>query len=280
VAEIKPPRTYFSEVSSVEGYIEAISRWLNGAHLEDHTFLGSIWFRGSGKIFKIPLVPGVYRDEFTNKAKTFHSGDLENRRRHLERSILREFRTAGAPFFNANDIVEVYFTAQHCGMPTRLLDWTTNPLAALFFAVQDITTHRSEGEVFAVEPKAILPSPVGKKRGEVLWNAEVTRHPYVAEAIGQTFWDSGNKRPPIIIPVVPDNRLGRIGQQSSCFTLHMHNAPSVDVQDGKLAKFKILVKNNTKAKILNDLRRMNINQFTIYNDLDHLSKDIKRVWQV
>jgi hypothetical protein len=25
---------------------------------------------------------------------------------------------------------------------------------------------------------------------------------------------------------------------------------------------------------------MNINQFTIYNDLDHLSKDIKRAWEV
>jgi hypothetical protein len=32
--------------------------------------------------------------------------------------------------------------------------------------------------------------------------------------------------------------------------------------------------------MLNELHRMSINQFTIYNDLDHLSKDIKRAWEV
>jgi hypothetical protein len=286
VAEIKPPPTYFDKVSTVQGYLDAISRWVATAEIEQATFLGNTWFRGSGEIYGVPLVPGVYRKEFTARAqilaKAYNWPDVERARQHLERSMLREFRTAGATFFNANDIVDVYLAAQHFGMPTRLLDWTTNPLAALFFAVREKEKHKLEGEVFAVEPRAVLPTPDSKKKGdEVLWGAEVTRHGYVSDAIGESFWHWQEKRrPPLIIPVIPDNSSGRISQQSSCFTLHMHKAPPAKLSGSKLVKFKVLATDNAKPKILDELLRMKINEFTIYNDLDHLSKDIRRVWGV
>jgi hypothetical protein len=282
MSEIKTPSTYFTEIPTLQVYIEAVSEWLKHAGIKEQTFLGSTWYRGIGAIYPHPLVPGVYRDSFTNQAKHFHSGLLEDRRQHLERTILREFRIAGASLFNADDIVDVYLAAQHFGMPTRLLDWTTNPLAALFFAVENKEEHGVDGELFAVEPQSILPKPDPTKKGDdILWNAEVTRHPYVTDAIGESFWHPTKKpREAVIIPVIPDNRIGRIGQQRSCFTLHIHGSPDVVVPNPMLAKFKIVAKDNAKAKILDELLRMNINQFTIFNDLDHLSKDIKRVWKI
>ncbi len=112
---------------------------------------------------------------------------------------------------------------------------------------------------------------------EALWGPVSMRHPYVTDAIGDSFWHWPSKqRAPVIIPVKPDNHLGRIGQQSSCFTLHMHN--SMPRQNPTLKKIK--VPSVAKPTLLKELHRMNVNQFTIFNDLDHLSKDIRRTWEV
>lgn len=54
----------------------------------------------------------------------------------------------------------------------------------------------------------------------------------------------------------------------------MHNSKSR--KNPTLVRIKIPA--NKKALLRDELRRMNINQFSIYNDLDHLSKEIRRNW--
>ena len=279
MAAIQPPADYFEQVDKVGTYLEVVSKWHHTHNIPDQKFLSGVWFRGNGTIYPVPLRPGVHRDDFTIIAqKRSHGTNDEEKRLNLERAMLDEFRTSGAVFLDANNIVAVYLIAQHYGMPTRLLDWTTNPLAGLFFAVDDKTKHDVDGEVFVMEAKQILPPvPAGVKGDLGLWNVVGMRHPYVTDAIGQSFWHRPKKeRPPLIIPIRPDNQSGRIGQQSSCFTLHTHEAKPCD--NPTLAKIKIPAK--AKGDVLKELHRLNLNQFTIYNDLDHLSKDIKRMWQI
>ena len=40
---------------------------------------------------------------------------------------------------------------QHYGAPTRLLDWTLNPLVAIFFACHDIKNRDKDGKIFFFE---------------------------------------------------------------------------------------------------------------------------------
>jgi hypothetical protein len=47
------------------------------------------------------------------------------------------------------DDVELYFLQQHYGMPTRLLDWTNNPLAALYFATSK--EPQKDAELFMID---------------------------------------------------------------------------------------------------------------------------------
>ena len=109
-----------------------------------------------------------------------------------------------------------------------------------------------------------------------LWEVVGMRHPYVRDAIGKSFWHKSKPRPACIIPILPDNLPGRIGQQNTHFTLHMHKSKTFT--NKTLAKFEIPI--GAKAGMLQELHRLNTNEFTIYNDLDHLSGDIKRAWQI
>src|SRR5260370_28853551 len=155
MVEIKPPDNYFDEVSTLKGYVDSISRWISSADVEQGTLLSNTWFRGIGQTYNpplVPLVPGVYREKFTKRAEALGKKhgwkDLERARQHLERSMLREFRTIGATLFDPNDVINVYLMAQHFGMPTRLLDWTMNPLAALFFPLNNEAPHNAHRQLF------------------------------------------------------------------------------------------------------------------------------------
>jgi hypothetical protein len=103
------------EVTSLSNYIEIIS----SLEKNDRTL-----FRGQSNNF--PLLPKLAR---------LHPSNFEE----VEAEILDDFKYRASsviPNRNELDYFEWLALMQHYGIPTRLLDWTTNPLVSLYFAVE------------------------------------------------------------------------------------------------------------------------------------------------
>lgn len=191
--------------------------------------------------------------------------------------MLSQFRTAGAASLEGYTRIQIYFVAQHYGMPTRLLDWSTNPLAALSFTCDG--GEHDDGFVYAMNARQVIPEGANQTPKKRLWPTVMTmRHLYVEYAMGLSFWDEPEpERKPYVLPVRPDLVPGRIGQQSSCFTLHMHNAEPV--KSPTLVTFSVPAKNIRPTFAKNSTTSTSTSTPT-YNDLDRLSKELKREWNL
>ena len=119
--------------STINGFLRLVDRF----HGQD-----DVLFRGH-QCADWVLTPAIGR------LKSRTSGSMLGTEGH----ILESFRRESLSYLNRdfrNDW-ELLTLAQHHGLATRLLDWTSNPLAALWFAVKEPAVGNAAGAVFMFE---------------------------------------------------------------------------------------------------------------------------------
>lgn len=124
--------------------------------------LPATWYRGQ-RDKDWDLLPTLLRKpviESVEKEKKEHSyeGCELNFLLKKESELLINFKREGSCFSDRLRVnKEWYYLAQHHGLPTRLLDWTTNPRIALWFAVQpdEKGQDSTDGCIYTINPKSM-----------------------------------------------------------------------------------------------------------------------------
>lgn len=155
--------------------------------------------------------------------------------------------------------IDLLALAQHYGLPTRLMDWTTNPLIALYFACQDTKEEEKDGRVYI----KVLPSSEnlidGKQEGTPQKDLSVLEKEF--KKIYQN-GKQGNF-------VWPENEDVRFQHQSGLFFCCEHPEEEIESEDS------LYIKSEDKDSLLKDLTILGISRSFVFPLLDNLCEDIK-----
>lgn len=205
----------FAKLHKVLGRYRKDNRWIFRGHSDPN------W----------PLRPKVGRDEFVGCD---------------DESIFRAWKRRAVEFISLpfEDDWGWLAIAQHHGLATRLLDWTFNPLAAAFFAVnQDLD---AEAVVYAFKPQFVV-------------TPETTK-PFEVKGV---------------LKFKPAGVAPRIIRQGGIFTIHEKPPISLENLIGKEDELeKIIIAKTYRRELVFELSHYGINNAALFPDLDGLSAHV------
>lgn len=201
------------------------------------------------------LIPGIARESTYNKV-------TENRLYH-------KFISHGAHLFHKGvSSWEVLFMMQHYGLPTRLLDWTENFAVALWFALFNPSR---KSTIWILDPYRLNEYSLGRSTIEYLDQDYPSGYEsYFIDDHNTNY----NKFPSSVIAVAGSARFSRIRDQRGVFTLHNALDKPLDVLFPEFVRrFDISSIAHSECRAF--LRLSGITEFTLFSDLDGLSRYLK-----
>ena len=160
-----------------------------------------------------------------------------------EKRILSLFKERAVPYINRppeNDW-DWLAIAQHYGLPTRLLDWTRNPLVAAFFAVEEQS--KSDSVIYVYHNNKYIKTEKKKPFSQTK-----------------------------IIRFIPNHITQRIIAQTGLFTIHPE--PRKDFSDDPEIS-RIIIEKSFRKPLKKILFKYGIHESSLFPDLDGLTKHIE-----
>ncbi len=174
-----------------------------------------------------------------------------------ERLLIDQFRRLAEPYVASAGLTEWDWLAlaQHHGLPTRLLDWTSNSLVACFFACAKARSHGREvdGQVIGIETRSVGVYD-SKEQGEL--------DPFQIESTKL---------------IMPRALAGRILNQRGLFSIHAPPDRPWGVNTKGINVDRFDVPAEMKESLLRGLHNIGIDDAHVMPDLDGLARMLK--WQ-
>ena len=260
-------------VANVSDFLSLVSGlradWPQNQDVKSRGDERSLWFRGQEEA-SWGLSPKLHRPEF---------------RKADENEIRHEFQSRGLQLVQGRiptTQYEWYFLMQHYEVPTRLLDWTDNPLMALFFAIYEKKS-ATDAAVWVADPWWLNAANRALKKKEIEgpllsdWEEAGLYLPDLEDAFGGALVRM--KFPAAIDPPHVDRRLAVQGSHFMIFGTKRDLTEMEDLTAGKKARLaKITISGRAINTIETELENLGINLATVFPDLIALGKYLKHRW--
>lgn len=236
-----------------ESRIESVSDLIKKLelHVKDKT---PIWFRGQSTA-NWGLTPSIARE------KKFAGA---------EAILIKRFKQNALPHIPTHPQTEWdwLFLMQHYRLPTRLLDWSESPLAALYFAVADKS--KKNAALWCLDPIALNSEAniTFDHGGEIpAFGYDKVLDSYLPSSIASEHTTDLNP-----IAAIAQRNSPRIAAQLGTFTITHRTHTSVEDVGTSKHVWMYVISGNKKNKIRKELASLRYTKLTLFPELDSVAE--------
>lgn len=216
------------------------------------------WFRGQA-VAAWPLLPWYFRLDQPPSETTLLNRFRQNAARLIEAPARNDF--------------DWMFLMQHYGAPTRLLDWSENPLTALYFSVNDFSKDQDDGALWMLDPIAL------NRNANIHNKDEANFIPsFDDEEISSYSIDSvRTSRRAHLKPVatIATRNSARIQAQAGVFTIHHLDTGAIEaIGDGAHVR-KFVIPAKSKEKLRRQLKILGFTRFHLFPELESVGASVR-----
>lgn len=201
-----------------------------------------------------------------------------------EKTVLLNFQRAAHHYLrntpSLSEVVDWLALLQHHGAPTRLLDWTSSPYVALYFAMEN--DEHEDAAIWAINLQWLK-----HRSHELLRNAD-PNCPDISDFYGLSSYINrilhGDSNPVIIMPATPlqlNERMRTQQGQLLCGLHHQVNFSSAllgmlvrpEIVKSQVVS-RVFVKRDRRLEFLEQLRLMNIHRASLFPGMDGFGKSL------